>query len=172
MSKMIILHGTLVFPCLFTTDKFGAYSATVLLPKGGPEHKKISDTVAEVSAELPSSPSAICWRDGDSSKHAGFAGNVSIRASRTTPFAPHQLVDRGKQPITTDGVFYSGCKVNFVVSIWAQNNQWGKKVNADLVAIQFVADGERLEGMVADIDDDTFAELPPLEDTSAIDDFI
>ena len=173
MSKMINLAGTLTFPSLFTPDRFDKYSATVLLPKGGDEHKKLTAAIAEVAKELPSKPTAVCMKDGDTSSYDGFAGNVSVGASRKTPFAPHQLVDHSKQPITADGVFYPGCQVNFVVSIWAQNNTWGKKVNAELVAIQLTGHGDRLKvGEVADIDDDTFAELPPLEDATSPEDFM
>lgn len=41
---------------------------------------------------------------------------------------------------------YSGCYVNVTLDIWAQDNQYGKRVNAKLLAIQFARDGESFGG--------------------------
>jgi hypothetical protein len=41
-----------------------------------------------------------------------------------------------------DGVLYSGCYVNMTVTLWTQDNEYGKRVNANLRAVQFVKDGE------------------------------
>ena len=36
--------------------------------------------------------------------------------------------------------------VNAIIEIWPQDNQFGKRVNASLLGVQFVKDGERLAG--------------------------
>jgi hypothetical protein len=41
---------------------------------------------------------------------------------------------------------YSGCYVNVQVDIWAQDNQYGKRINAKLIAIQFEDDGKAFSG--------------------------
>lgn len=48
--------------------------------------------------------------------------------------------------------FYGGCWVNVLIRPWAQNSKdYGKRVNAGLVAVQFVRDGEAFgEGRVDD----------------------
>lgn len=43
-------------------------------------------------------------------------------------------------------IFYSGCWVNAVVTFWAQNNKYGKKLNCELNGLQWAKDDERLGG--------------------------
>jgi hypothetical protein len=45
-----------------------------------------------------------------------------------------------------DGVIYSGCYVNMQIALWAQQNNFGKRVNAQLRGIQFLRDGEAFSG--------------------------
>jgi hypothetical protein len=53
------------------------------------------------------------------------------------------VINRDKSPIAEgDNVVYAGCYVNGIVSLWAQNNQYGKRINAQLDGVQFVRDGE------------------------------
>jgi hypothetical protein len=37
---------------------------------------------------------------------------------------------------------YSGCYVNCIIELWAQNNAYGKRINANLLAVQFYKDGQ------------------------------
>ena len=37
---------------------------------------------------------------------------------------------------------YSGCYVNAVIEVWAQDNEHGKRLNARLKSVQFFKDGE------------------------------
>jgi hypothetical protein len=41
---------------------------------------------------------------------------------------------------------YSGCHANAIINIWAQNNKWGKRVNAGLTGVQFLRHDVRLSG--------------------------
>jgi len=53
------------------------------------------------------------------------------------------VIDRSKSPITEDDdIIYAGCYVNAIISLWAQNNGYGKRINAQLDGVQFVKDGE------------------------------
>ena len=83
-----------------------------------------------------------CLRDGnDKSDVDGYGDGVMfISASRKTRPA---VVDRLVNPVTEeDGVIYAGCYVNATLRLWVQDNKWGKRVNAELRAVQFVKDGE------------------------------
>ena len=136
------------------------------MPSGGSEAAKMDAAIDAIAKDAFAGkrPPTVCLKDGDTKEYDGFAGNMFVPASRKDPFKTNQLVARDKTPITTDGVFYAGCKVNAVFSVWAQNNSFGKKINAEIVALQFVQDGEKLSvGATSDITDDTFAELPPLD---------
>jgi hypothetical protein len=53
------------------------------------------------------------------------------------------VINRDKSRINeNDDIVYAGCYVNVLIRPWAQNNQYGKRVNANLLAVQFVRDGE------------------------------
>lgn len=95
----------------------------------------------------------ICFIDGDAkAEYEGFEGNMALSATnRQHP----TVVDKDRSPLTeADGVVYAGCYVNAVVEIWAQDNQWGKRINASLKGVQFYADGNAFAGGgVASVDD-------------------
>lgn len=53
------------------------------------------------------------------------------------------VVGRNVEPLTAeDGKPYAGCYVNVMVRFWAQDNSYGKRVNAQLRTVQFVKDGQ------------------------------
>lgn len=83
-----------------------------------------------------------CLRDGnEKSELDGYGdGKWFITASYK---ARPPVVDRMRNPITeADGIIYAGCYVNATIRLWVQNNGWGKRVNAQLRAVQFVKDGD------------------------------
>ena len=65
------------------------------------------------------------------------------------------MIDVNKSPLTEQhGKPYSGCYVNAFVEFWTQDNNYGKRVNATLLGVQFYRDGESFSGGgVADTDD-------------------
>jgi len=81
-----------------------------------------------------------CLGDGDEKDYAGYEGTMFISTStKTRP----PVVDRDLSPIVEeDNKIYGGAWVNATLSLWAQDNQFGKRVNAQLRSVQFVADGE------------------------------
>lgn len=88
-----------------------------------------------------------CLHNGDAkADYDGFAGNLYVSASAQATSAP-SVLDRDKSPLSpTSGKPYDGCYVNASISIWAQDNQYGKRVNATLRGIQFAKDGEPFSG--------------------------
>lgn len=87
----------------------------------------------------------VCLRDGNSKpQYAGYPGNLFISAR--TPTMP-LVIDQNRQPLTqASGRPYSGAIVNASIAIWAQQNQHGRRLNAQLRGVQFVRDGEPLAG--------------------------
>lgn len=71
-----------------------------------------------------------------------------VRDERTKVMTPAEILKR----------VYAGCVVNMLIRPWAQNNDFGKKINANLIAVQFVKDGTRI-GEAAIDDDDAWEEL-------------
>lgn len=45
-----------------------------------------------------------------------------------------------------DGKIYDGCVVTGLISLWAQDNKFGKRINANLIGVQFKRDDEAFAG--------------------------
>jgi hypothetical protein len=146
----------LSFPSLFTAttgpDGKGkpAFAATFILDKK--QHaaviaqlRKAIDQVAlaEWKGKYPVAKlKGICLRDGDEKPDIdGYGDAVMFVAARSTKRVP--VVDRSLGVLVEeDGKPYAGCYVNATIRLWAQDNEFGKRVNAALRAVQFVKDGE------------------------------
>lgn len=91
-------------------------------------------------------PEKICWRDGDLEDYDGYEGHMYLSSSAAVDKKPLAIMNRkGKDGLwlpAQPGQIYSGCFVNATVRLWAQDNDFGKRLNAELKAIQFVKDGD------------------------------
>lgn len=150
MAKIKIPASRLSFPSLFRTAKFGdddtgKYEATFMLNKV--DHADLIEKIKgeinrlmkdELKAKIGSDK--ICLKDGDETSRDEYQGHYTIKAStKKRPL----VIDRNKSPVTEDdNIVYAGCYVNGIVTLWVQNNQFGKRINAQLDGIQFVRDGE------------------------------
>jgi hypothetical protein len=76
--------------------------------------------------------------------YEGYEGNLFFNASnKVRP----TVVNRDRSPLTAqDGVVYSGCFVNVIIDVWAQDNEYGKRINAQLQGVQFFKDGDAFSG--------------------------
>jgi len=179
MSKISLKNVRLSFPSLFRKAVFSGeetkFEATFLMPKDthDADYKKIKAAVAAlIKSDLKGAklgPEKICLKDGDDIEYDGYAGNWSIKASNNKrPL----VIDRDRSPLTEDDDrLYAGCYVNATIELWAQNNQWGKRINANLLGVQFVKDGEPFsDGTVASVDD--FEDLGDDELPDDMDDFV
>lgn len=77
-------------------------------------------------------------------QYEGYAGNYFINASnKMRPL----VIGPSREVLTvSDGKPYSGSYGNMIVQFWAQDNKFGKRINASLLGVQFVKDGPRLSG--------------------------
>lgn len=162
MAKLKLHNVRLSFPSLFRKAVFSGeetkYEGTFLISKDD-QADKIAEIDAAIKtlirdklkgAKLPSDK--ICLRDGNDVDYAGYDGHMSIKASS----AKRPLVlDRDRSPLTEDDNRpYAGCYVNAVIELWAQNNQYGKRINANLLGVQFFKDGDPFsDGVTASADD-------------------
>ena len=82
-----------------------------------------------------------CLKEASLKEYDGYdEAHLVVSASSAKPVP---VVDRDMTPLAeTDGKPYSGCYVNASVRLWAQDNKFGKRVNCQLRAVQFVKDGE------------------------------
>lgn len=167
-KKIRISNARISFPSLFRKAVFNGeetkYEATFLIDKkeGVEKIEEINNAIKEMIKEqfkgtkLPSDK--LCIKDGDMIDYAGYAGNVSIKASSNSrPL----VLDRDKSPLTEeDNRIYAGCRVNAVIELWAQNNNYGKRISANLLGVQFLKDDEPFaDGVKASVDDfDSFGD--------------
>lgn len=83
----------------------------------------------------------IALHEGSDKTYDGYGEhNMYLTASTTRRPA---VIDRDRTPLAEDDRKpYPGCYVNAVVRVWPMNNNFGKRINCELLGIQFVADGE------------------------------
>lgn len=150
MSKIKIGNARLSFPSLFQTASFngestGKFEATFILDKV--DHAELIESIKTqinnlmketLKVKLPSDK--ICLKDGDEMGRPEYVGKYVIKAStKKRPL----VIKRDKSPITEDdNLIYAGCYVHGVISLWAQSNGFGKRINAQLDGVQFVKDGD------------------------------
>lgn len=148
---IMLKNVRLSFPSLFQTELYngddtGKYTSTFLLDK-----EAHADTIAEIKKGMKEAaeakfgkpiPKAIKYalRDGDEVDTDGYAGCYSLKAgTKKRPLT----IDKSTTVVAEeDDVFYAGCYVNAKIDYWVQDNQWGKRVNCNLLAVQFIKDGE------------------------------
>lgn len=148
----------------------GAYGCTLLLDPE--EHAKVLAKIeSTINATLKEKfkgkklpAEKICLRDGDDNLRDEYEGYKTLSANAREK--PVVISGNGQTRITDpeDSKIYAGCRVNAKVDIWFQNNQWGKRVNATLLGIQFAGDDtplathvseeEAMEGFAEEEDDD------------------
>ena len=183
-GKFTLKDVRLAFPNLFEAKAAKAgdplkYSAAFLLARNHPQLAELQTAIFAVgttkwgakAADILKSLKAgdrLCVRDGDvKSEFPGYAGNYFINASNDVrPLVLGGGPD-GRAPVTAaDGKLYSGCYVNAIIDLWAQDNKHGKRINASLLGVQFLRDGDRLAGGgVAAADD--FEPVPQAAQTAA-----
>lgn len=179
--KVVLLGARIAFAKIWEPQSFDGKgeprcSASFLFdPKAQKaEVDKVIKTINEVAVEKWGAKSAdvlkslkakgdLCLHDGATkAEYDGFEGNVFVSAANK---ARPAVVDLDKSPLTqADGKPYSGCYVNVSLDIWAQDNQFGKRINAKLLAVQFARDGEAFSGG-ATYDENDFGTAEPTDDS-------
>lgn len=91
-----------------------------------------------------------CLKDNakEEKEYAGYEGMWFVSSNNTV--RPGLAGRDPRIPLNQediDRMFYPGAVVNATITLWVQDNQYGKRVNANLRGIQFVKDGERLGGV-------------------------
>lgn len=173
MSSIISLKNVrLSFPSLWREKKFaetdakGSYSATFILDKtvNAKEIATIKKTIDTLIREnlkgKNPGPSKICLRDGAEKPDTdGYGETVMFISARTDKRPP--VIDRDMSPLVEDdGRPVAGDYVYATIELWAQDNQYGKRINAKLRGVQFYKEGRPFgEGRI-----DVSKEFAPIAD--------
>lgn len=112
---------------------------------------------AEKAAEmLKKGKLHVCLHEGSDKDYDGY-GEANMYVSASSSKRP-LIVDRDRSPLAEDDRRpYAGCYVNAIIRLWVQDNQFGKRVNAELLGIQFSKDGEAFGA--APLSEDAFEDL-------------
>lgn len=168
--RIKLTNVRLAFPELFVPKQVeegkgkAAFSASFLLPPDHPDIPKIKAGIkqtavakwGEEAQDILSGLIAgdkVCLHNGNTkSQYDGFKGNMFVSAR--SPTRPTVLGQDKAPLVQADGKPYAGSYVNAIISLWAQQNKYGKRVNAQLAGVQFLRDGESFGGGTpADVDE-------------------
>lgn len=152
--RVTIHNVRLSFPHLFTPKQGpdggkAKFSAAFLFDKktDAAKIKEFQAAIAKVKADsvlakITLAPGNICLKDGSTKPEYYTPEVMFLNASNDRQ---PKVVDKNPSKALTekDDVIYGGCYVNAVVTLWVQNNSYGKRINASLDSVQFVKDGER-----------------------------
>lgn len=183
-DRIKISNVRLSYPNLYETEKYGSgkedtgkWSATLLIPKDREDTmeklRALGLVVAEEVFGAGKVPKKI-WdtdkcalRDGDKEEADEYQDHWSLKATSNKRLL---LTDRARDQVTVDdgadpynGIFYPGCYVTAIVSLWCADSY--RHIRANLHAVQFVKDGERLgSGEGGPKVEDLMGELDALDD--------
>lgn len=174
MMKVKLANVRSAFPNYFVATKVNgegeaAFSGAFIMTPGHPGIKIMQDAIDAVGKDKwadkwPAIKKAMeatdktALHNGDSkSTYDGFPGNFFVSSrSKVRPLA----INRDRSPLTAeDGVLYSGCFVNANIELWAQDNKFGKRINAQLRGVQYFGPGDAFTGGGQPADADDFDDL-------------
>lgn len=189
--EVILKNVRMAFPALWEPKAVGndpkakpAYGARFVIEPGSDNAKALAAAVEKVAREQPKwgakwesilaqlkADKKVCYVEGpynnkNGEPYDGFEGmfNVGSRSETLKPTVKNRYnkdVVEGEQ-----GAPYGGCQVHAAIDVWAQDNQWGRRINATLQGVMFAGDGTPFSGAQA-ANESTFAGLaaePTAED--------
>lgn len=129
------------------------YKVTGIMPNDthAEEIKYLRDYMTKVQkdvfkARLPADK--LCLRDGDQSGKDEYENAWIFVASEREDNPPACLDINGKTPVKkSDDKLYSGAYGNIRVRLWTQNNDFGKRINANFLGVQWVKEGDKFSAV-------------------------
>lgn len=178
-GKVVLNDVRIAFADIYTAKAFNEgeprFSATFILPPTHPQLKDIRAAITAVAEDKWAEKAGLMLKElarkdnlayrtteyanASGEVYSGFEGAHWLRATSKQTARPLLLSRRREVVTEQDGLIYAGCYVNTVVELWAQDNKWGKRVNATLKSIQFLRDGDAFGGGGTKANADDFADL-------------
>lgn len=152
---MMIQNVRLSFPNIFRPSAFmqgddPKFSATLILEEGDPQLEAIRDEMNRIATDkwadkVPQRLKKCLQPGSDKADLDGFGdGKWFFNASNKKRPG---VFDRDRSALVEeDGKPYAGSYVNVIVDFWAQDNKFGKRINASLQGVQFAGDGDSFGG--------------------------
>jgi hypothetical protein len=182
--KIMLKNKRQAFPALAKPQAIGdgepAYGNRLIIDPEDPDVKVLDDAILAVAKEKWKEDGAailkmlkedkkVCFVHGPyynkkkGVPYDGFEGKFNLAARRSGAKDRPTCLDKfGKkitEPSDIDRILYSGCMVNQQVEIWAQDNNFGRRINCDILGVMFAGDGPSFGGGSAVADADDFASM-------------
>lgn len=153
-------------PTFPTADK--KFGCDLVMPKEHPGWMEFMKIVNDASSEewkgialsvmkqIYGDRKLRCFGSGDEKlrketmlPYDGYAGNMYISASAREEKPPQIIRPSNGEPATNPierqelaRNLYGGCYVNAAISVWLQDNQFGRAIRCNLLAVQFHSDAQ------------------------------
>jgi len=175
--SIITLGGRCSFPAVVEPKSFqggpAKYSMALITTADDPQFKLFQQAVQEllqaefadktkgVMANIMQDKRLRCFGkgsekiDANGDVYAGYDGENAVWVSASSTKIP-QLVSPSKESCTPSQAqewFVGGNYVNLALRPWVQNNQFGKAIRAELIAVQFVREGEHFGAAPVNVDE-------------------
>jgi len=179
--KIRLKNVRIAFPAIAEKQAFGdgepAYGARFIITPKSENAKLLSATFEEVAREQwkDKAPNILKqlredkkmaymereYLNKEGSPYDGFADNYYLQ-TRNAKVQPG-VFNKYNEPLTSKGdierAIYGGCFVHAQVEVWAQDNQYGRRVNCTLLGVMFSGDGASFGGGSSSSSGDDFADL-------------
>ena len=169
LSNVRLSFPKLIEPEAFQNNPDKKFSADFLTVPNGPNFAAFMGEVGKIATEKWKDHAAAVLQmcQGDRKLRCYGAGNEKVDKKTFKPYVGYDGVayisansssDRPPRMIRLDGTecenantmertalarkLYGGCYVNAAIRPWAQDNQFGRAIRCELIAVQFFADGE------------------------------
>lgn len=162
--KVKLTNVRLAFPDLFKAkainDGEPRFGAAFPIEPGSSNAKNLNAAMTEAAKEKWGAKAAsvlaelkkkgrVCYVEGPKVNSSGevYDGFEDMHSLQSSSKTRPTVLDRDKTPLSeADGRPYGGCYVDVIVEVWAQDNNFGKRINAQLKGVQFRADGDAFGG--------------------------
>lgn len=155
------------FPALDEPATFGdgdpAYQAKFIIEPDSAEVKMLDDAIVAVAKDqwkdkadsvlaLLKEDKKLCflhgpYRNKSGEPYLGFEGKFSLSTrAKNQPTVFDQFGNEIKDKRDIKAKIYSGCYVHAKVNVWAQDNQYGRRVNASIDGVMFAKEGTAFGG--------------------------
>ena len=171
-ARVLLKNVRLSYPALWKPKAFGGkgdqgepkFQGNFLMDKddkiGRRNIEKLEDAIEHVKAEkwpkgAPKLAAAkICLRDSEDMEEMSDGYENCMYVSTSNAKKPRVLDADGLDVKEGDeGAPYAGCYVDAIVRVWAQDNEYGKRINCSLEGVKFRDDGEAFGAAPVDADD-------------------
>jgi hypothetical protein len=185
---------TIAFPALAEMQSIGdgepAYGAKFVIEPGGANAKALDAAMLQAAKDkwekdgekifnMLVDDGKVCYlkkpymnkKKGE--PYEGFEGKHQL-STRNAKLQPTVLDKYGKAVTDKKDIerlIYSGSGNHISIEIWAQDNSFGRRINASLRGVMFAADGKRFGGGATSASADEFADLAA-DPSDAIDDLV